>query len=413
MRILLVNDYAKPPDVPGGTRHYSQARRLIDRGHDVLIVASSANHNTGTHKRAPHGLFWYGTEDGVPFLWLRGLTYRRSILKRATSMACFAVSILLVLGVLGKGRKFDPDVVIASTPHPVGAVATAVLSRRWGRPLVLEVRDLWPASLAAHSRLPKWLTAFLSLFEGYLVRSAAAVTFLPNRVGEYIRSTYPTARVRLLHAPNGFDSSLVETALTRDVNSPDLVRYVGALGRANRLDVLIHAFSSLRDQGIESRFEVYGDGPERPALERLVSAFELTDQVVFMGAVPKAQVPEVLCSTGALVMVVADQPHLYRYGMSMNKLFDYVASGRPTLVVSSSETPIDQVPDVLVCRSYDSSQVAEALARLIARSRSLGDGRSLPMIDYAYLNFEVGRVVDALEVLLSQVVISTWAVRER
>ena len=44
MRLWIVNHYVGVPGRPGGTRHYSLARELAQRGHEVVLIASSFAH---------------------------------------------------------------------------------------------------------------------------------------------------------------------------------------------------------------------------------------------------------------------------------------------------------------------------------------------------------------------------------
>lgn len=63
---------------------------------------------------------------------------------------------------------------------------------------------------------------------------------------------------------------------------------VGRLHPVKNYPFLLEACAALRDEGIDFLLWVAGDGPERPKLQRLITAHGLKDRVLLLGDVPRA-----------------------------------------------------------------------------------------------------------------------------
>ncbi|MEP6473074.1 MAG: glycosyltransferase [Gemmatimonadota bacterium] len=145
MRILLVSQYAVPPAEPGITRHFGLARALIERGHEVTILASSFQHWTRIETMpASVGAVTSELVDGIRFVRVRTPAYHRNTIARIGNMGAFAYR---ALGAEVAAVLQRPDIVLGSSPPIFGALAAQRLAHRYRVPFVMEVRDLWPASL--------------------------------------------------------------------------------------------------------------------------------------------------------------------------------------------------------------------------------------------------------------------------
>ena len=76
-------------------------------------------------------------------------------------------------------------------------------------------------------------------------------------------------------------------------------------------------------------FLIWGDGDEREVLEQRV-VDEHINNVVFKGRVEKKYIPYI--TSQADLNIAHNTPtELFRFGISFNKIFDYMAAGKPTL----------------------------------------------------------------------------------
>jgi len=365
MNILLVNHYALPPSQPGGTRHYSLARALMARGHRVTIAASGFDHGTRADRLAPGEALRRTEHGGVPFLWLRTPGYRGNAgAARFWNMQVFARAVATRLAAALEPR---PDVIVGSSPHPFAAQAALRLARRLGVPFVLELRDVWPQSLVEVMGVSRWhpVVWLMARIERELYREADhIITLLPGigpRVAE--RGGDPAA---LTWVSNGIDLDLMPPVREPGEREPFTFMYAGSHGLTNALDVLVDAAVRLRVRPTRPwRLVFLGTGPEKPRLEARVRALGLGN-LSFLPPVPKQAVYEVLATADAYCVSCHATP-LWNHGISFNKLYDFMAMARPTVIgLDCPGNPIVQSGGGLTVAPGDPAAMAGGMEQLLA-----------------------------------------------
>lgn len=368
MNIWLVNHYALPPTQTGGTRHYALARELICSGHQVTLIASSFSHFSLQDTHLRKGERWrHELIDEVPFLWLHTPAYAGNSVARLWNMLMFSVRVWAGMGM----RQLDPpDVVIGSVTHLFGALAAERLATRRGIPFVLEIRDLWPQTLIELGKLsPRHpMVQVMERIERHLYRRAARiVTVLPGAVEHMVAKG--AGQSKIVWIPNGVDFSRVPPPKPPGDNGRCTLVYAGSHGIANGLDTLLDAAALLQRDGWADRaqFRFIGDGPQKPRLCQRARD-EGIRNVSFDAAVPKADVYRVLQEADILLVTLKNLP-LYRWGMSLNKLFDYLAAARP--IVFGANVPANPVSEAqagLTVAPEDARAMAGAIKHLMAMS---------------------------------------------
>ncbi|MHB8458849.1 MAG: glycosyltransferase family 4 protein [Candidatus Limnocylindrales bacterium] len=373
--LWIVNHYADAPDRPNGTRHFDLARRLVRRGHRVVIFAAGLSHVTGREERLPRGML-YRREivEGVEFVWLRTFRYRGNTWRRKVNMLSFAASFLLV-----QARFGAPSAILGSTVHPFAALAAWVAAAARRSRFVFEIRDLWPQTLIDLGEMRDGSPGerLLRTIEAFLVRRAEIVITLLPGVRDYLTERrLPTARV--LYLPNGvdletFDAAPAEggelsghvalSAATRlREEGRFVIGYVGSFGRVNQVATIIRAVVEA-ERRLPGRIGLLlvGDGPERSALERLSAC---GGEIVFAPAIAKRLVPIVLRSLDAAV-VHATTTAVYRFGISFNKLFEYMAAARPVLFAcATAYDPVVEAGAGVVIPPDDADALASAMLEI-------------------------------------------------
>ncbi len=339
MTIWFIHHYALSPSSAGGTRHFSTARWLVRQGHRVRIFASSYHYQAHRETR-DFGSEHFQSEmvEGVEFVWVRTRPYHGNSLGRVLNMLSFAWRVLR--GDLREAGGEAPSVVLGSSPQPFAALAARILARRHGARFVYEVRDIWPQTLVELGRTSRWnplILAFAWIERHCARRADAVVTLLPGSV-PHLRACGARPD-RIVHVPNGVD--LVQAGPVRPLpgGATCTFLYAGAIGIANGLDTVIAAAELLAESAPVVRIVIVGEGPELPGLRAEVARRGLNN-VEFRAPVPKADVYGVLAEADAFLMVLRDSP-VFQWGISPNKLFDYLAAGRP--VVFAVNTPVDIV----------------------------------------------------------------------
>lgn len=320
------------PNQPGGTRHFELAGYCVQRNCEFTIVASDISYATGKIAFPHKGLFAEQHLSGVRVL--RTYTYpslHRSFRWRVVSFVSFMISSVLA------ALKVGPlDLVIGTSPPLFQAISAWVVSVLRRCPFLLEIRDLWPAFAIDIGvlknpvliALSRWLERFLYARATHiLVNSPAYRTYL-------ISKGIPAPKITLI--ANGVDSSeFIPTARGERIRErwglqgKFVATYAGSLGLANDIPTILRAADRLRSEP-RTHFLIIGDGKERLNAEKLSAELRLSN-VTFTGAVQKAEIPEYLAASDVCLAILKDIP-MFRTTYP-NKVFDYMAAGRPTILV--------------------------------------------------------------------------------
>lgn len=367
--LWILNHHAGTPDNPGGTRHYDLARELVGHGYQVTIFASSFQHACHHEMRLAPGERWKVEYiDGVRFVWIKTFPYQRNDWRRVLNM----VSYMLRTSWLGRRLpKLSPpierpDVIIGSSVHLLAVLAAYWVAKHHRARFVMEVRDLWPQTLIDMGEMSERnpIVMILQVLERFLYKRANRIIVVAPKMGEYISQQGVTEK-KTVWISNGVDLSRFDVSASLD--APDdrfKVMYLGAHGQANALDVLLDAAKVAQDQGHqEIEFVLVGEGPAKPRLVERANELGLAN-MEFRDPVPKTDVPKTLLEASATLFILNDLP-LYRYGISLNKLFDYLAAGKPLIIAGDPvNNPVKQAHCGLSVPPQDPEALAAAIIEL-------------------------------------------------
>lgn len=332
--IYWVNQYAVPPDQPGGTRHFDFAAELDRRGHRVHLVASDLNLTTRRYSRRSSSRDLRAIREdlrGVEFTWLTAGSYRANDWRRIVSMVVFGAAAFIHL--LRAPKHSGRTVFIGSSPHLFAALGTWVAATIRRIPFVFEVRDLWPESYAEVAGKDKGLE--ITLMRGIadlLYKRARTIIVLAEPNADRIAAR-GIDREKIVHVPNGVDlEGFLEGEPAVNLSTPGAFTFVyaGAHGPANDLATVVRAAALLEAEGrSDIRVALVGDGPAKHELQSLARTLGVST-LRFVDPVPKDAIGPTLATADAGLMVLAPVD-LFAYGVSPNKLFDYLAAGLPVL----------------------------------------------------------------------------------
>jgi glycosyltransferase involved in cell wall biosynthesis len=360
MHVLMIHQAVASASEAGGTRHYEFARHLIGQGHRVTVVAGQVSYLTGSRVAS-------GPAADAGITIIRPFTSRslhKSFVHRVASYISFMLS-----SAIAALRVRHVDVVVGTSP-PIFQGAAALLVARLKRvPLVFEVRDLWPDFAIELQILRNPLViAGARWLERLLYRSADRL--LVNSPGFIPHVESVSGRTPTL-IPNGADASLFSSGQTgarfREqwrASGRFVALYAGAHGTANSLETLLEAATLLRDRK-EILFVLVGDGKEKASLQALAQSAGL-DNVRFEPPQPKEAMPDVVAAADACVAILRDVP-LFRTTYP-NKVFDYMAAGKPTLVAIDGviRQVVEESGGGVFVPPGNAKALAESLTRLAA-----------------------------------------------
>jgi glycosyltransferase involved in cell wall biosynthesis len=324
-----------PENNAPAARVHAMSREWVRLGHRVTVLTCAPNVPAGVVYEGYRNLPWQEEWiDGIRVV--RVWTYlaaNRGRVRRGLNflsyLASATVAAPFVRGV---------DLVIATSPQFFAGWAGASAGRFHGAPFVLEIRDIWPESIAAVEALPQGrVMRALESLERALYRSADHIV----AVGDGYRDKLVARGVKpekVDVVTNGVDTDLFtprpcDPAVRARLGLPAdafVVVFAGTIGMASGLDVALRAARRLKEKGRDDvRFLLVGDGAVRPELEASALAQGLSS-VVFTGLVPRAELPDLLAASDAC-LVHFRKKELFATILP-SKLFEDAAMERPILL---------------------------------------------------------------------------------
>lgn len=336
-RIWIINHYATRMFFEQGGRHLWMATELKKQGYEPIILCADRVHNG--NEKVPVGEGYAVKQyHGIPFLFFKTRPYENNGAARVANMWDFYHGLMKHYYEITR-KIWKPDVILASSVHPLTLVAGIRIGKKLGVPCISEVRDLWPESLVAYGSIKESnpLAAMLYKGEKWIYKRSAAVIMTFEGGRQYIQDKGWEKEIpleKIYHVNNGLDLREFERNMVEQV-WPDSqlndgnykVIYAGSIRKVNNIGMLLDAAKIVDAQGFSDiRFLIYGDGDEREALEERVREEQIPN-VSFRGKVDKKYVPYILRQSH--VNLLHEQAtDLNRYGKSQNKFFEYLAAGR-------------------------------------------------------------------------------------
>ncbi|MFB3883619.1 MAG: glycosyltransferase family 4 protein [Thermodesulfobacteriota bacterium] len=333
--------YLSAHDQPRGksSRTYDFSLELVKRGHRVTMFTNSYCHWTHEERLNP-GEKWRVEEvDGIRVVWLRTIHYVGNGVGRGMNMLSNAWR-----SIQASHRFSDrPDVVIGpSVPLGTGWAASRIAAMK-DAAFVFEVRDVWPIALVYDGGLSRSSPVYhaFRVLEKYLYRKCQRISATMPFLHEHVAGSGGDPQ-KIVWVPNGVNFERFSGFETYDGGQtlPLVAMYVGGFGVAHDVITLVRAAHLIQQKGAGPyRFVIVGDGVKRPECEKEASRLKLSN-IEFRDPVPKSEVPRLQTEADVLVACVTDSES-YRFGLNLNKIFDYFASGRP--VIFSGRAPKDPV----------------------------------------------------------------------
>ncbi len=396
MNIVLINHYAGSPAYGMEFRPYYLAREWMKNNHQVTIVTASFSH---LRNRAPHlaGTVTDEIIDGIRYLWIKTPAYDGNGVARALNMFAFTSRLYLLRSKLA--LEIRPDVVIASSTYPLDIYAARAIAKKSGAKLVFEVHDLWPLSpmeLGGMSRYHPFVLV-MQAAENYAYRHAdKVVSMLPKAEG-HMRD-HGMASGKFVYIPNGIDVAewerektplpQVYAELIAQLKGERrfIIGYAGAHGLANALGTVVDAASLLSGAPVD--FVLVGQGPEKDGLMKRVAQLGLRN-VHFLPSIPRGSILALLDAMDVLYIGLQKQP-LFRFGVSPNKLIDYMMAGVPVIqAIAAGNDLVSESGCGITIPPEDSQALADAVREMMGKTPaervSLGKmGRAYVLAHHTY-----------------------------
>jgi glycosyltransferase involved in cell wall biosynthesis len=329
--IWYISKYVLPPDgASSGGRSYSLMRELAYLGARVVVITSDSN----SLGKVPVLTQQYMQEsiDGVDFWWIRTLKYQvAKSTRRMLSWLDFEFGLLR----MPKTKLPKPDVVIISSLSLLTILNGFILRKIYDCRLVFEIRDIWPLTLTEEGGFSanNPFVKFLAMIEKIGYKYADEVVGTMPNLREHVTKVIGYER-SVACIPMGFDMNISAEVLplpesyTQEFipSNKFIVAHVGSIGISNALDIFIECAMQLAER-TDIHFLLVGDGQLREEYKRRC---RFMSNISFGSKVNKSRVQSLLLKCN-LLYFSSHVSEVWRYGQSLNKVIDYMLSGKPIL----------------------------------------------------------------------------------
>jgi len=326
MRIVYLHQYFITPKMSGIVRSYQMARRLVARGHEVHMV-------TTDQEASPGSPAWRETvEDGIRVHWA-SIPYDNTMSYRARIRAFFSFA----WKAARKAAQLRGDVIFATSTPLTIALPAVYASHRCKRPMVFEVRDLWPAVPIAIGAISNpALKAAARWLERFAYRNSARVVALaPGMRDEVVATGYPSDRVSVI--PNGCDFDFFsDIASGRELRARHLwlgdrplLVYTGTFTLLTGTSYLAKLAAAISKIDPEVRIVGVGAGRDFENTRSMAAEMGVLDRTLFLqGKRPKNEAAAWI-QAADLTIALFTGPQIVWRDAVQNKFFDSLAAGKP------------------------------------------------------------------------------------
>lgn len=375
--IWILNHYATNQYFNKGGRHYWFADTLKKQGYKATIICSNTRHNNaGSVEVNKHELSKVIHENAIPYIFIKSSQYTDNGFGRIKNMYSFYRNIIKdYRNIINKVGR--PDVILASSVHPLTLVAGLKIAKKLGVPCICEVRDLWPESIVAYGVLNRTNPIAKVLYQGekWIYKKADKIIMTWEGGPDYIRNQGWQKQIdlnKVYHINNGvvikdFDHNNQEF-VTEDTDLDDdkykNFVYTGSIRKVNNLGLLLDAAKVIQDKGINDiRFIIYGSGDEEEALKERCKAEKISN-MVFKGRVEKKYIPSIT-SRAYANLLHNSSTSLDKYGQSQNKMFEYLAAGKAVIqTYTTGYSIVDNYNCGLSAKKQNAQQIADIIIEL-------------------------------------------------
>lgn len=381
--IWIMNHYATAMYAQNGGRHYSLAKNMLLLGYSPIIICASTFHNSNEEIDIPKGKYKVLYNSMIPFIFIKSSHYKGNGFLRIKNIGLFTYNVVSSCQNIVK-EFTKPDLIIASSVHPLTLIAGLIISHRLDVPCICEVRDLWPESLVAYGYLKRnsLIAKILYLVEKNIYQKADAIIMTWEGGFDYIKDRGWDSVIsedKIHYISNGIDVSEFNDN-KQNIKIPDndlegseyiKIVYTGSIRRVNNLGLIVESAKILQEHQ-EIKFLIYGDGDERIGLEKRCKDYNLKN-IVFKGKVKKTEIPYIL-SMADINLLHNSSTNLNRYGQSQNKLFEYLASGKPILqTYSTNYNIIERYNLGIAISEQNPAEIAKGILDIIGRKCEWND----------------------------------------
>lgn len=392
--IWIINEYAGSPYYGMEFRHYYLSRELIKLGYKVTIISATYSHLFKNYPKPGKEII-----DGIEYLWLKTLNYGNAhSKKRVLKWFIFSFKLFKLPFKLTK-----PDVIIVSPMATTPVYPAWLLSKYYKAKFIFEVKDIWPQTLVEIGGYsPKHLfIKFLKKLEIFALKKSDYIISSLFNYQQYLDENKINRQFYWIS--NGIDMGELQNIepLNDDIRNkiPSdkfIIGYTGTIGVANAIDVFLEASKYIDNDDII--FVIVGDGQEK---SKLINNYK-NDKIIFLDSIAKKQIQSLL-QLFDVCYIGWRNINIYKYGISANKIFDYMYSGKPILHSFNGENDLIKIANCgITVPAEDPKAIAQGIIELYNMSSEMRNKLGNNGKNYVINNFSYQKLANDLVNIISK-----------
>lgn len=336
MNIIILNHHAGIGKYGSQSRHYTMSKYLSTHGNKVLLVSSSYNHRT--HE--------YIHEENIKKEKINENFYYISI----KSSPSYKKNFLRIINYLNFTYKtnyiepfFKPDVIVGSSVHPFVWISAYRLSKKYECEFHIEIRDIWPLSLYEElpSKVRNVVFRLSELYEKFYYKKAKSIIVTAPLTNKYLQEKFGIENSKVNYVPHGIDlvsfdkfkhNNIPNEIIKKALKEKIAITYAGALSASEGLENFIALAEKFRNTE-NLHFHVFGEGNQHKKLLDIVNEKKLNN-ISFHGHFDGKFIPWILSNSDILWCGLKNRK-VFKYSISKNKFYDYLASEKPIIFHSN------------------------------------------------------------------------------
>lgn len=380
-KIWIMNHYASEMFRDKAGRHFWFARKLKEKGYNPRVFCANTYHNKAESIPIEKGKYIEKWDEDIPYTFVRTSASIGNGIGRIRNMFLFYFNLFPTAKQIAK-QYGKPDLILASSVHPLTLVAGIQIAKKLQIPCICEIRDLWPEAIFSFGRAREKsvLGKILIAGEHWIYKKADALIFTKEGDTDYLKERkwtieqggdIPLSKCHYIN--NGVNIEEFERSIIDDrVYDSDLengkfhVVYAGILRPVNDVGKILDC-AKILEEDEDIQFLIYGSGSQFEMLKNRVEQEHLYN-VKMKGFIDRKYIPFVLNHSSINLLNYSQSKYNWNRGNSSNKLFEYMASGKP--IISTVKMGYDLI-ERYHCGFSLEEDSAECLANTILKIKNM------------------------------------------
>ncbi len=385
-KIWYIHPYSGNPKKGMSFRPYFLSKNFNKLGYDTTVISSQYHHLSNLSESS----VGYKKVEDIDYYFVPTNVYSGNGISRVRNMLTFGFNLF--------GKKFrlfakknKPEVIVASSAHPFHIFAAKYYANKYRAKLILEVRDLWPLSLEQLVGLSRFhpLSILINIAQKFAYKNCdECVSLLPNAKEYMVNRGLEERKFNVI--PNGIEfddqnepqDARTDISLLADTLKAYklVIGYTGAHGIPNNLMPLIQGIKECGSTDVAC--VLVGEGSERRKLIEYAKVNNLNN-IYFLDQMPKHAIPQVIEQCDYM-FINAIPKEIYKYGISPNKVFDYLSCNKPIINgIDSPGNPIEMANAEIKFTGDSVSSLVEVINGLLEQD----DVPKFDTEDFVKLNY--------------------------